>query len=63
MDTYIIPQFYILAIKKPPIKGAASTYEGYSQNQYYYTKIKKPQHNAEASTTTAMVSLLQSEGR
>ena len=24
---------------------------------------KKPQHNAEASTTTAMVSLLQCEGR
>jgi hypothetical protein len=24
---------------------------------------KKPQHNAEASTTTAMISLLQCEGR
>ena len=35
----------------------------------YYTivtifrQIKKPQHNAEASTTAAMVSLLQCEGR
>lgn len=35
----------------------------------YYTtflknnKQKKPQHNAEASTTAAMISLLQCEGR
>lgn len=32
------------------------------QNCVYYN-AKKPQHNAEASTTAAMVSLLQSEGR
>nr|DAR37184.1 MAG TPA: hypothetical protein [Caudoviricetes sp.] len=38
----IIPQSEFITIKKPPIKGAASTYEGYSQNQYYYNTKKAP---------------------
>lgn len=42
MNTYIIPQFYILANKKPPIKWVVSTYEGYSQNQINYNTKKAP---------------------
>lgn len=58
----IIPQSYVLANKKPPIK-VASTYEGFLIKTNIIITQKKPQQNAEASTTTAMISLLQCEGR
>ena len=32
----IIPQSELITIKKTAHKRAVSTYEGYSQNQYYY---------------------------
>lgn len=37
----IIPQSEFITNKKTAHKKAASTYEGYSQNQYYYN-TKKP---------------------
>lgn len=36
----IIPQSEFITIKKTAHKRAASTYEGYSQNQYHYNTKK-----------------------
>nr|DAF20087.1 MAG TPA: hypothetical protein [Caudoviricetes sp.] len=49
-------------IKKPPIKGRRLPMKAILKTNIIITQ-KKPQHNAEASTTTAMISLLQCEGR
>ena len=38
----IIPQSEFITIKKTAHKRAASTYEGYSQNQYHYNTKKAP---------------------
>ena len=57
---------YIITQKiKKPLRQSVSVHSGCRGIvvHIYIITQKKPQHNAEASTTTAMVSLLQCEGR
>lgn len=61
MSTLLIKKFSFLQNKKPPIEGRLPMKAILKTNTIITQK--KPQQNAEASTTTAMLSLLQCEGR
>ena len=62
MNTYIIPQSEFITNKKPPFYGRRLPMKAILKTNIIIAQ-KKPQQNAEASTTTTMISLLWREGR